>query len=81
MLITNQSFMPIYHNDIAIEHSGNNINVHLQVKRVEEQHNIFSLVVRELDVLELTIDNSSSFELRCRLLNGWDRHVDLDFCN
>ena len=40
-----------------------------QVKRIKEQNQVFSLEIRELNVLEVTIDNGFSFEIRRRLLN------------
>ena len=48
------------------------------VKRVKEEHNISSFVVRQTDIFELTIwHNGCSFELRSRMSNfhiSW-RHI------
>ena len=45
------------------------IIVCLQVKWIEEQDEPFALVVRQLNLFELSINNSHAAEIRCPLLN------------
>lgn len=49
--------------------------VYLQVQWVEEEHQVLSLVVIQLDVLELPVDDSRAFNFRCLLTNSW--HVEI----
>jgi hypothetical protein len=51
-------------------------NHNLQIKRIEENHHVFSFVVTEGDILELPIYNSSRPELGSRLLQLWHRHFE-----
>lgn len=41
----------------------------LQVKRIEEEDQVFSLVVRKFNVLEFPLDDCCSIKVRCRLGN------------
>jgi len=51
-------------------------NNNLQIKGIEEKHNIFSFVVTKGDILELPIYNSFSCELGSRLLQLWHWHSE-----
>lgn len=53
------------------------LRIYLQVKRIEEKDQVFSLVVGQWDFLELTIDDCVSFESWRWFLKRWDRHFDL----
>ena len=46
----------------------------LQVERIKEEDDIFSFVVVEADLLELTVDNGNTLELRSDFLNFGNRH-------
>ena len=36
-----------------------------KVERIEEQHHVFSLIIRQRDLLEFTINNCHALEVRC----------------
>lgn len=48
-----------------------------EVKRVEEENNIFALIIRKRHGLEITINNSIDFKVWSRVSNEGFRHADL----
>lgn len=47
-----------------------------QIQRVEEQHNVFALVVREFDVDKVTVEHSLRCEVRCWFADERLRHLE-----
>jgi len=40
-----------------------------EIQWVKEEHQIFAFVIRQLNFLEIIVDDGGSFEIWCRLLN------------
>lgn len=45
------------------------MQIHLQIQWIEKENQVFALVVSQFDILELSSNNGSSFEVRSRLLD------------
>lgn len=49
--------------------------VYLQIQWIEEQYNVFALVLRQIDFFELTVNDSGAGKIWCWFVQCWCHFV------